>query len=360
MNLTPRPASLPELVTGVRKTLSMWLDRKRGLSRGTAGFGMVLDRHVPILYSSCVDGAPLGIAHSAGRYRHAVILVFFAWSAEDAWSVKRTRRAAIQHRRANPGHRLVFLCNSAREAELLCESGEIAIHLNHNAFVSEFTFRPLPPVPPAYDAVYNARLAPFKRHALSLEVESCAFIYYQSGSETDAFDAALRERHARLAPGHVFVNRLEGGKPVRLTADEVNAVYNQASVGLCLSAIEGAMFSSMEYMLAGLPIVSTPSLGGRDTYFDDDYCIVAPADPREIRDAVAALKARAIPRDFIAQRALEKVARDRDRLTTLLDALRERDGRALPPREALFGPGPRVGWRPWSEFLGQLPPPAED
>ena len=359
MDFTPRPAGMLELLMGLRKTMSMRIERKRGSGRGTSGFGMILDPHLPVLYSSCVDGAPLGIAHAAGSCRLAVLLVFFAWSAEDPWSIKRTRRAAIQHRRANPGHTLVFLCNSAREQKLLSDSGEVAILLNHNAFVSEHAFHPLAPQPVLHDAVYNARLAPFKRHELALGIERCAFIHYQSGHENNASDAVVRRRHA-LLPGHVFVNPQADGKPVRLTPEEVNEVYNRSAVGLCLSACEGAMFASMEYMLAGLPIVSTPSIGGRDVYFDDNYCIIAKPDPREIRDAVTALKARAIPRDFVVARTLEKVSRDRARLVTLLDELRARDGRQLPPRDAPFGPGRRIEWRPWREFLDRLPPQAFD
>ena len=79
----------------------------------------------------------------------------------------------------------------------------------------------------------------------------------------------------------------------------MNRVYNQAAVGLCLSAVEGAMYSSMEYLMAGLPIVSTPSLGGRDVYFDPDYCLIVEPEPAAIRRAVERLRDRAIPREEI-------------------------------------------------------------
>jgi glycosyltransferase involved in cell wall biosynthesis len=48
----------------------------------------------------------------------------------------------------------------------------------------------------------------------------------------------------------------------------VNQGLARAVVGLCLSTVEGSNYASMEYMLAGLPIVSTPSIGGREVYFD--------------------------------------------------------------------------------------------
>ena len=113
------------------------------------------------------------------------------------------------------------------------------------------------------------------------------------------------------------------------------------------------MVASMEYLMAGLPIVSTPSLGGRDVYFEAEYCIIAEPDPRQIRDAVIALKQRAVPRDVIARRTREKVDRDRRKLLALIDDLRERAGQRR--QDASEWPYHHVSlgerWRPWSDFM---------
>ena len=42
-----------------------------------------------------------------------------------------------------------------------------------------------------------------------------------------------------------------------------------------MSSQEGAMYSSVEYLLCGLPIVSTKSTGGHDVFFTDTNCIIA-------------------------------------------------------------------------------------
>ena len=77
---------------------------------------------------------------------------------------------------------------------------------------------------------------------------------------------------------------------------QVNEIYNQSLVGLCLSGAEGAMFSAGEYLLCGLPIVSTHSIGGRDALFDDYNSILTPAEPQSIANAVAQfVKARRDP-----------------------------------------------------------------
>lgn len=50
--------------------------------------------------------------------------------------------------------------------------------------------------------------------------------------------------------------------------DKINEIYGQSRCGLILSAEEGACFAAMEYLLCGLPVVTTPNIGGRDEFFD--------------------------------------------------------------------------------------------
>jgi glycosyltransferase involved in cell wall biosynthesis len=101
----------------------------------------------------------------------------------------------------------------------------------------------------------------------------------------------------------------------------VNDACSRAAVGLCLSPYEGAMQASMEYLLAGLPVVSTPARGGRDTFYRSEYCIIADANPRSVREAVDELQRRAIPREYVRTRTLELVNAQRQKLLALFDAI---------------------------------------
>jgi len=205
---------------------------------------------------------------------------------------------------------------------------EAAFFYNKTANAPEGCFRPLLGFRKKYDAIYNAQLVPWKRHELSMGVERCAFLFYRDGSAPDveASQTAIMSGHARI-PGHVFINELdETGRPVRLSPRKVNKHLNRACVGLCLSATEGAMFSSIEYLLTGLPIVSTPSRGGRHVYYDDDYCWVVPPDPRSVAAAVEALKQKRIPRKYVRDRTLRRLTIDRQRFLSLINAILEESG----------------------------------
>jgi hypothetical protein len=67
---------------------------------------------------------------------------------------------------------------------------------------------------------------------------------------------------------------------------EVAAHQTMARTGLCLSAGEGNMHAAVEYLVAGLPVVSTPSSGGRDAFFHPDHTTIAAPKPDEIARAV--------------------------------------------------------------------------
>jgi hypothetical protein len=222
-------------------------------------------------------------------------------------------------------HGLTFLCNTDGEVESLRAHGLSCVAVNHNCLVDDFRYRPLPGVEPEYDAVYNACIAEYKRHNLAVEIERLAFIFYRNPASQLNFRAEVARLQSKM-PAARFVNELTPDGCRWLSGEEVNEVMARSRVGLCLSAEEGAMRASVEYLFAGLSVVSTPSVGGRERYFDDEYCIIADPDPRSIRDAVQALVARSVPREFIRARTLAKVERDRARYIDLVQAEIDRGG----------------------------------
>ncbi|TPI62433.1 glycosyltransferase family 4 protein [Mesorhizobium sp. B3-1-7] len=281
----------------------------------------------PFISYSGMSGTPLGLASHMPllpRSHRAWFLISPTWSIENNSSVKTIRTYAVLHRLRNPRHSLIFLCNTQAEADLLNQSGEAAVLHNKTSTTSEYIFRPLKNVPVEFDAIYNAQLASWKRHDLSLGIERCAFVFYRDlvGSSTTESERARINRHKEFAPGHVFINEFDStGKPVRLAPAHVNMHLNRAAVGICLSEMEGPMFASTEYLLAGLPVVTTPNHGGRDLYLDDDYSLTVPPDPRSIAEAVLALKERRIPRAYIRSQTLKRVERDRGRFIDLVNEI---------------------------------------
>jgi glycosyltransferase involved in cell wall biosynthesis len=337
--------ALDRLKRSVRKRLPFVLPQSGPLSDldGDMQVAVHLVGHDPLIIYTPIGGQrPLATIAAIGRRlasRRAAFLMMPSWTLERPHIVEQIGGDLAWYRQRFPLHELIFLCNTEEERRRVIAVGGTAIFSNHNLMVSEDIFRPLPEVPVEFDAVYNGRISYTKRHYLAFDVERLLHITVSIGELPASGDRAFIRRLQAQSPLHHIANPIVDGLTDRLTPQQVNRAYNQAAVGLCLSAAEGAMCSSMEYMMAGLPVVSTPSLGGRDVYFDPDYCIIAEPEPAAIRRAVEELRDRAIPREEIRARTMAKVWPQRRELMAFLSALRERMGGTEPPLSEWPFPG---------------------
>jgi hypothetical protein len=321
------------------------------------GAGAVLSHDPLVIFTAIGLEVPLGMGNGLRRQlagTPATFLLGVHGSLERWHKANRVRRAAILHRALHPEHRFIVMCNTPEEQRKLTGLGEIAVFLNHNMLAGTDIFLPIPGTPQIYDAVCVARLDPQKRHHLALKVDTCAMVFHRSSTGSQAFENEVIARHTAEAPGHVFINQIGPNGPVALAPSEVNHICNQAHVGLCLSEVEGAMYASIEYLLAGLPVVSTENFGGRDIYFDPDYCLITPPDPDLVRRAVLELKARRIPRGYVRARTLAKIEADRSRFLDFLEGLSV----ALPADARTRWPFPPkvISWKPWRDFLPEIFP----
>ena len=145
----------------------------------------VLSHDPPVFKSGIAYDEFLGIAPAFGeRYGDvaAGFIIYPTWSIESSERPARIAAAASAHRERFKNHRLLFLCNTRREADLLFLAGQPAIHLNKNVTVSETIFRPFPDAAVGFDAIYNARFVPSKRHELTAEIGRVAYLAYAEGS----------------------------------------------------------------------------------------------------------------------------------------------------------------------------------
>jgi glycosyltransferase involved in cell wall biosynthesis len=278
-----------------------------------------------IVHTFPLPGLPLGAASVLGpllRRHRAHFLIMSPWSLEGPGQSARLGRATTDYLRDHPKHRLIFLGNTSSETDLLQKESCTATTINQNCLFNEEIFKPLPDIEPVYDAVYNARFARWKRHELAGDIRKLALIYFRHYGEQSA--EQFHAEHARLAailPNAHFANELTPDGCEWIGARQVNRILSQSRVGLCLSEIEGTMRASIEYLMAGLSVVSTPSLGGRDFYFDDEFCIVCAPDARSVREATEAMIARNVPRDYVRAKTLAKINQQRGLYISLVQSL---------------------------------------
>ncbi|HEV2171727.1 MAG TPA: hypothetical protein VGR40_12305 [Candidatus Binatus sp.] len=154
----------------------------------------------------------------------------------------------------------------------------------------------------------NAKPLAFKRHFLSCLVNPKVFIAYNeeiAKGDTDYRDITKYD----AAEIHWDIGE-----------SDVNEINGDGLCGLALSAIEGACYASTEYLLCGLPVVSTESVGGRDAYYDSENAVMVAASPQDVMRGVSTVLAR---RDEFDRWAIHRraVARSREFQHSLAEAL---------------------------------------
>lgn len=176
--------------------------------------------------------------------------------------------------------RFFFLYNEQAEKFNFEKKGFFGEVINQNAWLDENkVMRVLPDIEKLYDAIYVGRLSAFKRHFLAKNVDNIALV--------------AGNNHGNVAVNNIPRASFRNKQP--LSPDEVCLKINQSNCGLILSAEEGACFASSEYLLCGVPVVSTKSLGGRSVWYNSYNSIICEDDQDAIAAAVVELKCN--PRD---------------------------------------------------------------
>ena len=263
----------------------------------------------------------VSIALSLARGRGCDILVRPSWSLH----VQAPQIAAVDRflRREHPSARLVVLAPTIEDRARLEGEGVAALWAHSSAFIDERVYYPDPGAPKIFAAVHNAQTKPFKRHELAFGVKNLALITYAEFGAAEPVEDLVR-RYGALD----YVNYDPRRGALRLDGAAVRSVVSRARCGLALSEIEGANNASMEYLLCGLPVVTTPSLGGRAAMFDERHVTIVEPRPDAVEAAVEAY-GRATP-DPGEVRA-SALAKSREHRSRLVGWLSNRVGEDLLP-----------------------------
>ena len=236
------------------------------------------------------------------------MLLQLGWSVELPEVACELKTRLAEAKNAFPEARFIILANSAGEVDIIRDFAEVYL-AQHNAFLDPRRYPLAKCGNRQYDALYIARITPFKRHELAKEIRNLHLIGSFSGKERSYFESTIKDfSHARWTQ--------------KVPSFLIGREIGKAACGLALSAVEGAMFSCGEYTLCGVPVVNTRNLGGRDTLlpeyavkFADDtpesvaeaveYWVNNPIDPADVRQGFLA---KALPQKETVQELVNSIA----------------------------------------------------
>jgi len=317
-------------------------------------FFFVLSERPPVYVISAgitlQAGIGLALQHAKGRTCHILV--------RSSWFLPQIAAEMVQvHRwlrRAHPNAKFISMTTTETDAQYIANLGIDAICAHNTAFVDEHVFYPESGIAKIYDAVHNAQTGAFKRHELAYGVRDLALITYdETGRGQIIRDLVSRYR------GLAYTNYSEPEGFRSLDGDGIRAILNRSRCGLALSALEGPHNASMEYFLCGLPLVTTPAVGGREAMYDPRHVTVVEPRAEAVEAAVAAYRERAPDPIEIRASALAKSRPHRARLIRWLsnlvgeDLFRQADENLWLPR---FRDKLRQTWRlepsPSGGFVG--------
>ena len=226
-----------------------------------------------------------GLSHSIRTYTaldiapNAWFLVLIPHFVTEA-DMKRQLEFVLKLTRGKiPTNRFVCLANTPNDVDVFRRLGMVHSFLcNQNCWLDYNLFTLLPAIDKQYDLVINTRPEKnLKRPHLAAKVAHLAVI-----------------KGINLHPADYFP--LESMKPAyinsegRIGIEDVVRILNKSWCGGIFSAKEGACYSSSEFLLCGLPVVSTKSEGGRDYWYNEDNAIIVEPTEEAVLEAVSKCK----------------------------------------------------------------------
>ena len=200
------------------------------------------------------------------------LLLQLGWSAELPEVANELKTRLAEAKNAFPEARFIVLANAEAEIAILKEFTEVYL-AQHNAFLDPRRYPLAKSGKKQFDALYIARITPFKRHELAKNIQNLHLIGSFSEKERAYFETTMKDfTHAHWTQ--------------KVSSFLIGREIGKAACGLALSAIEGAMFSCGEYTLCGIPVVNTRNLGGRDTLLPEFAVKVAEDNPESVAEAV--------------------------------------------------------------------------
>jgi hypothetical protein len=183
---------------------------------------------------------------------------------------------------SNSDYNIVILANS-REEEKIFKKKQIpnVLFCNHNAFINENKFDIINKnTIRQYDMVIDSAFHEYKNVKMARGIKNILHIgYFKKDKINETYIPDFG-----ILPN--FIDKMYK----RLTKEEINNYYNQSLVGGIFSECEGACFASSQYLLAGLPVISINSVGGRDIWYNEDNSIICENTEDSICEALELAK----------------------------------------------------------------------
>ncbi len=276
------------------------------------------------VFSPVKQLAPYLLRPVEGRIHFVLTL---NWSILPKRKFDAFNRAYHRHAEKYPYQIVTVLANEPKELEILRAHNIRSELCNQNAFLDERLYT-IVNRGKRYNAIINSRMAPYKRIELVRNIRDCCLVTYFLDPQDSNYAKTILplSEEVTCACPHLRFPQFDGTTWHRYDIKQLCDIYASSRCGLILSAEEGACFAAAEYLLCGLPVVTTPSRGGREAFFHKDYVVWADPTPESVAEAVKKACELPISAQEIRERTIAHMQRVRGLYCDILNAIAREEG----------------------------------
>jgi hypothetical protein len=192
---------------------------------------------------------------------------------------------------SNKEFNIVILANSLEEKiffenKVSCD----VLFCNHNAFLDEKKYTIYNSIKKNYDLVIDSSFHEYKNVNIAKKIQNTIHIGYFNTNKILDGD--------KVIPNFGILANFKSCEYKRLDKHSINIYYNQSLMGGLFSECEGACFASSQYLLAGLPVISIKSVGGRDIWYNEHNSIICENNEDSVYEAVELAKSKIVSGEF--------------------------------------------------------------
>jgi glycosyltransferase involved in cell wall biosynthesis len=156
---------------------------------------------------------------------------------------------------------------------------------NQNAFIDETLYNIDYTQTVSYDLFVSSQFISCKNLHLLHDIDNVCGAGYYGCPETSADHVPFPSSVKKVLNFEDGVDRVQKNCQWVSPKDIVKAI-NSSKIGGIFSTHEGACFSSSEYLLCGIPVLSCKAKGGREISYNEDNCELCDPDNSSIREAL--------------------------------------------------------------------------
>jgi hypothetical protein len=214
---------------------------------------------------------PYEFIYKNKKYTNAISIIQFGWHTEKNRLL--SDKNFLNEDEINKNYKNPILCAATQEQLDLLKKyrpGLRSCLANHNAFIDETIYKIDNSIEKKYNMCISSSFSVYKNLNLIKNIKNiCTIGYITTDTNTE-----ILKNISHTDCVNFENNIITREKYKWISPHQSCEYYNMSKVGGIFSTVEGACFSSSEYLLCGLPVLSCKCSGGREIWYNNTNSIL--------------------------------------------------------------------------------------